>query len=340
MNLAETLKQLSEADGVSGREGDIAAAAEQLLEKYCKKVWRDPAGSILASVNGRPEGMPHILLDAHMDQIGLIVTDITEDGFIRVGAVGGIDTRLLPAQNVRVLGRESIPGVIVSVPPHLAKEGAPQSVEQILVDMGYTKEELEKRITRGDVIVFDTSFSELQNGAVTGRSLDDRAGMLAILYALEVLQEKELPCQLSVLFSVQEEVGEYGAMTAGFALEPDIALAVDVTFAHAHDDDPVKCGKLGKGPMIGISPVLSVKVSNQLMRTAMRHGIPYRTEIMSGETGTNADKLSIARGGVRTCTVSLPLRYMHSPSEVVCLEDIENTGKLIALWIMEGRHAI
>jgi endoglucanase len=266
---------------------------------------------------------------------------LTEEGFVRAGNVGGLDLRLMPAQNVLLHGKKTISGVVASIPPHLS--GGAQKVPEItelLIDTGYPKAELEKLLSVGDVITFDTPFQTLQGDRIASRSLDDRCGMAAILYALEQLKTETLPCKLSVLFSVQEEVGECGASGAAFTLHPDIAIAVDVSFALGHGDDPVKCKKLGGGPMIGISPTLSGQITDQLIQTATQREIPWQPEVMAGTTGTNADQFSVSRGGVRTCTVSIPLRYMHTPAEVIAVSDVEATGMLLAEWIKEGRYAV
>lgn len=340
MNLTEILKQLSGAEGVSGCEDACAEAARDLLKKYCADAHIDRNGSVIGTLDGTEENTPHILLDAHLDQVGFIVTSVTEEGFVRVGNVGGIDMRLTPAQNVLLHGKKMIPGVIASVPPHLSGGGEKvQSVTELLIDTGYGKTELEEIISLGDRISFDMPFQLLQGDCIAARSMDDRCGIAAILSALELLKGEKLPCKVSVLFSSQEEVGECGAETAAYSIAPDIAVAVDVSFAQGHGDDPVKCGKLGEGPMIGISPTLSRNISSGLISAAKNSDIPWQPEVMNGTTGTNADRFSVSRGGVRSCTVSIPLRYMHTPSEVISLTDVQNTGRLLAAWIKEGQYA-
>ncbi len=336
MKLIEILRKLSDTDGVSGREENVGAIALGMLKAYCTNAEVDNAGNVIGSIE-TASCEKRILLDAHIDQVGFIVTAITEEGFIKVGNVGGLDMRIMPAQNVSVHGTRTLPGVIVSMPPHLSSsEEKVMDVTDVLIDTGYSKEELSEMVSLGDRITFDTPFMELQGDRIATRSMDDRCGVAAILYALELLKGKKLPCNLSVLFSVQEETGENGAEMAGYNINPDIAIAVDVSFACAHNDDPVKCGKMSAGAMIGVSPTLSEVLSQTLISVAQKENIPWQYEIMNGTTGTNADRFSICRGGAKTCTVSIPLRYMHTPSEIISLSDIENTGKLIAAWIMGG----
>lgn len=337
MDLWEILNNLSSAEGVSGEESSAGVAALKLLKKYCPDAYIDEMGSVIGTMKSSKENAPHILLDAHLDQVGFIVTSITEEGFVKVGNVGGLDMRIMPAQNVLLHGKKTINGVIASVPPHLS--GGEQKVfdiTELLIDTGYDKAELREIISLGDRVAFDTTFMQLQDKRIAAHSMDDRCGIAAILYALELIHENESPCNLTILFSSQEEVGECGAETASYNINPDIAVAVDVTFAMGHGDDPVKCGKLENGPMIGISPTLSREISNSLISAAGDKDIPWQSEVMNGTTGTNADRFSVSRGGVRSCTLSIPLRYMHTPSEVISVEDVESTGKLLAEWIMGG----
>lgn len=333
MDLMKLLQQLTAAYGVSGCEGNIAQTAKVLLAPYCDTV-EVSHGNVIGTIGVRTPAKPHVLLDAHMDQVGFYVTAITDEGFIRVGNVGGLDRRLLPDQRVILHGCTEIPGVVCCVPPHL-QNGKEQvvSIEELAIDTGLSKETLEARIQPGDSVSFDMPLQTLLNDTVTGASLDDRCGMAAILYALEQVKGKELPCTISVLFSTQEEVGERGAMIGAFAIDPDIAIAVDVTFALGHGDDPKKCGKLGKGPMIGISPSLSRTLSKTLIYTARQNAIAWQPEVMPGMTGTNADRFSVTRCGVAAATVSIPLRYMHTPSELIAIADVEATGRLLAAYL-------
>lgn len=333
MDLKELLCSLCPANGVSGDEKDIAEVSADILKKYCRNI-KNENGNLIAETGSRSEKAVHIMLDAHMDQVGMIVTSVTDKGFIKAAGIGGLDGRLLPAQKIIIHGKTSdIPGVICSVPPHLCSEDKKViSVDNIMIDTGYRCDELKKLIEPGDLISFDMPFSALHNDFVTSPALDDRSGMAAIIYALCLLKDENLNAAVTVLFSTQEELGEIGAETGCYNIAPDIALAVDVSFAKTNDD-PETYGRFGGGPMIGISPSLSREISDDLIKTANNNNIPYQLEIMEGITSTDADKFSVSRGGVKTCTVSIPLRYMHTPSEVVSLKDVELTGRLIAEYI-------
>ena len=333
MDIRSTVVSLSEISGTSGSESKAAQLALGMLREYCPDA-EIINGNVTGKFGTHREGLPSLLLDAHIDQIGFAVTYITDDGFIKVGNIGGIDRRLLPAQPVVVHGSRDIKGVICSVPPHLTSGGSEVlEMDDVAIDTGLTKEELEKLVSLGDSVTFDVTCRDLIGSRITGGALDDRCGVASILYALELLKDSDLAYNVTVLFSTQEEVGERGAKIGAFEINPDIALAVDVSFAYAIGEEESKCGYLGKGPMIGISPSLSREISDELINTAKSADIPYQIEVMSGLTGTNADRFSVNRCGAKACTVSIPLRNMHTPVEVIDITDAEQTAKLLTAYI-------
>lgn len=337
MDIRSTVVSLSEISGTSGSESKVAQLALGMLREYCPDA-EIINGNVTGKFGTHREGLPSLLLDAHIDQIGFAVTYITDDGFIKVGNIGGIDRRLLPAQPVVVHGSRDIKGVICSVPPHLTSGGSEVlEMDDVAIDTGLTKEELEKLVSLGDSVTFDVTCRDLIGSRITGGALDDRCGVASILYALELLKGSDLAYNVTVLFSTQEEVGERGAKIGAFEIDPDIALAVDVSFAYAIGEEESKCGYLGKGPMIGISPSLSREISDELINTAKSADIPYQIEVMSGLTGTNADRFSVNRCGAKACTVSIPLRNMHTPVEVIDITDAEQTAKLLAAYIREDK---
>lgn len=337
MDIRSTVVSLSEISGTSGSESKAAQLALGMLREYCPDA-EIINGNVTGKFGTHREGLPSLLLDAHIDQIGFAVTYITDDGFIKVGNIGGIDRRLLPAQPVVVHGSRDIKGVICSVPPHLTSGGSEVlEMDDVAIDTGLTKEELEKLVSLGDSVTFDVTCRDLIGSRITGGALDDRCGVASILYALELLKDSDLAYNVTVLFSTQEEVGERGAKIGAFEINPDIALAVDVSFAYAIGEEESKCGYLGKGPMIGISPSLSREISDELINTAKSADIPYQIEVMSGLTGTNADRFYVNRCGAKACTVSIPLRNMHTPVEVIDITDAEQTAKLLAAYIRGGK---
>ncbi|MDE7363946.1 MAG: M28 family peptidase [Ruminococcus sp.] len=333
MNLKETVFALSEADGASGSESKASETALAMLKKYCPDA-EIINGNVIGKFGTYSNDKKLLVLDAHIDQIGFVVTYITDDGFIKVGNIGGIDRRLLPAQPIVIHGKENIRGVICSVPPHLTKgDGKVLAVDDIAIDTGMSKNELEKIVSLGDSVTFDVKCKSLLNERITGGALDDRCGVASILYALELLQGCETKYNVAVIFSTQEELGERGAKIGAYQLDADIALAVDVSFAYTNGENEKKCGYLGKGAMIGISPCLSRNISMELINTAKSANLPYQIEVMNGLTSTNADQYSVSRDGAEVCTVSIPLRNMHTPVEVIDLTDVRYTAELLAKYI-------
>ena len=328
------LEKLCSAKGVSGAENEAAKVASDLLEKYMpSKI--NTLGSVIGTIG---EGGTHILLDAHLDQIGLVVTAIDEDGFLKVTKCGGADIRVLAAAEVTVHGKKPLYGVITSTPPHLSKpEDADKAkgFDDIAVDIGMTADEAKKLVSLGDRITFNGKYTKLLGNRVSSPSIDDRAGVAAILRCLELLEGKNYGCKISVLFSVQEETGGSGAQTGAFSIEPDEAIAVDVSFATAPGISGEKYASLGGGTMIGYAPLLDYDMSRRLTEIAEKNGISNQTEVMGRNTGTNCDEIQVAGKGVKTALLSIPLRNMHTAIEVCDLEDIENTARLMADYIIE-----
>lgn len=334
MDLEKSIMSLADVRGVSGDETNAAELALSMLKGYTDDCFVKN-GNVIGRL-GCKGSKPHILIDAHIDQIGFTVTHITDDGFLKIAGCGGIDRRLLLAQPVTVLAKKPLEGVICAIPPHLeTDESKVPEMEDICVDVGLTKARAEELISLGDKIVFASRCTKLQGDRITGAALDDRCGVAAALRALELVKDKALHSEITVMFSAQEEVGERGAKIGAFDIEPDIAIAVDVSFALTADDSEVKCGKLGGGCMIGYSPVLDRGLSQTFKEIAEKRGLPYQIEVMSGTTGTNADRFSVNKGGAKAVTLSIPLKYMHTPVEVISLSDVENTARLIAAYITE-----
>lgn len=336
MNVKETLRALCAADGVSGEEKRACDAALGLLRGYCPAAEADDFGNVTAKI-GSDGAKKTLMLEAHIDEIGLIVTYIDEKGFIKTAKCGGIDRRLLLAQTVTIHGKKDIKGVISTLPPHVAKDGAKApEIDDIAVDAGFSKSELEQIVSPGDKITIDSAFSDLLGTQVTGKATDDRSGCAAILYALELLRGKELAYNLCVVFASQEETGGSGAKIASYRAAANLAVAVDVSFAQTPGVPEEKARKIGEGPMIGIAACLDRRLFERLKALAENAGIKYQIEAMGGDSGTDADDISVSRGGVRSALISIPQKYMHTPVEVVDAEDIKAVGALIAELAQKG----
>lgn len=330
MERKELLFALCEADGVGGGGSVLRVASEAL--STLGEVKTDPMGGLVCVIGS---GERRILLDAHIDEIGFIVTAI-DGAFLRVAACGGIDVRTLANQEVVVHGKEDLFGVFASLPPHLKKECEKAAkLEDMMIDCGLSEERLKELVTPGDRVSFATRPTDLLNGRVTGKSLDDRAGCAVVIDAARHLAGRS-DVTLIVSLSSQEEIGCRGARTATFAVDPTEAIVVDVTFADGPDVPPRSCGKLGGGPMIGVSPILNREMTDRLIALAKEQGMPFQLEPMGGHTGTNADVISITACGVPTAMVSVPQRNMHTACEVVDLEDVRRCADLIVAYVERG----
>ena len=334
MNNKELCFALCEKSGTSGDESEVSAFAAKLLSEYME-THIDTLGNVIGT---KGEGNCHILLDAHIDSIGLVVRGIDEKGFLLIDRVGGIDERVLTGAEVIVEGESELFGVVCSVPPHLQNkdnDSKSVSIKKMAVDIGYSKEEAEKLVHIGDRIRLKSQKAELLNGAISSAAFDDRSCIAVILRALELTKDKINSLKLSVMFSVQEETGGSGAKTGAFAVSPDEAIVVDVGFGDDPYTDKTQTIKLGKGPSIGISPTLDRKLTNELKAICKAENIPCQHDVMSGRTGTNADSINISGKGVKTALISLPLRYMHTACEVINTDDIESSARLIASYLLK-----
>ncbi len=334
MNIKELCFSLSEKIGTSGDETDACLYAKELLSEYM-----DTEIDVLGNVVGTMgEGNTHILLDAHIDQIGLVVRYIDDKGFLLIDKVGGPDLRVLTGAEVTVHGVSDIFGVISSVPPHLQKGDSKSEavdLKTMAVDIGYPKEKAEKLVSVGDRVTLRVLQFELIGEKIVSSSFDDRCCIAVILRALELTKGRLNNLKVSALFSVQEETGGSGAKTGSFSLMPDMAIALDVGFGDDPYTDKSQTIALSKGPSIGISPTLDKGLTNELKSICVENSIPYQHDVMGGRTGTNADSINNTGHGIRTALLSVPLRYMHTGCEVISIDDIENTAKLLAEFLLK-----
>ncbi len=330
------LKELCCAAGAGGY-GEIEQVLRRRLDRLAHEVYTDALGSVIGVRRCGAENAPLLLLEAHMDEIGFIVTHVDDDGFVHVASCGGIDRRVLAAAEVMLLAEKSYEGVFCSTPPHLAKEDKPlKELCDMGIDIGLPAKEVKRLIPKGTRGVFRPHFEELGDHRVCAKALDDRCGCAAVLRAMEILKDASLCCDVAALFAVQEEIGGGGAAAASFAVQPTAAIATDVSFAATPDAPAHKCGALGKGAMLGIAPGLDEAMTQRMRELAKAHDLPLQYEVMGGSTGTDADGIICARGGVRTALLSIPQRYMHTPVEVVDVRDVETVAQLMALAAKEG----
>lgn len=335
MNTLELIRQLSETTGPSGREAPVRDAIRALWEPWSDDLRTDALGNLIALQRGTGlEPRPALMTAAHMDEIALIVTGI-EKGFLHIHRIGGTDSRVLLGLEVTVHGVEDLPGIIGTRPPHVLSPAERKQIvpwEKLFVDVGLPHDEIIARVPVGAPISIRRPLISLKNDLVAGKALDNRASVAALTLALEALRRREHAWDFYAVATVQEEVGAKGALTSAYGIAPDIAIAVDVTFAKQADDNGAGAFPLDKGPTVGIGPNFHPQIVQQLRDVAKTEEIPTHLEPLPGHSGTDAWSIQIAREGIPCGLLSIPVRYMHQPIETVALRDIERTARLLAAF--------
>ena len=334
MDTRNLLKEFSNKIGVSGLESEITQYSTNILRKY-GQVEISNLGNVICTIKQPKNNEPNIMLVAHMDEIGMIVTYIDDNGFIKIGKVGGIDRNTLMGAKVIIHGQQKVNGVVCTIGKHL-ENGCNKvlpKIDEIFIDTGYTKQQLEKIISLGDRITLDCDAVDLLNDQISGKAMDDRSACVSFIKVCELLKDVQYSCGLSVVFSTMEEIGGQGAITAANIIKPTHAIIVDVSSAFTPDSKEYACGKIGSGPMIGYAPILDKNMSDTFVKIAKEKQIPYQYEIMSGNTGTDADGVVVCNNGIKTSVISIPIKYMHTKIETISINDVENTAKLIVEYI-------
>jgi len=338
----ETLEKLSNACGVAGREDEVRKIMKDSLKPYVDEISEDKLGNVIGVKKGR-KNAPKVMLAAHMDEIGLFVKTISKEGFLQFAKVGGIDDRILLAQKVIVhTERGPLHGIIGSKPPHIQKEEERKKVltyDELFIDIGAESQEEAKKmgVKIGDPVSFDIKFDRIGNDVVVGKAFDDRVGCAVMIDVMKMLKQTE--CAVYAVGTVQEEVGLRGATTAAFGIYPDVGIALDVTVAGdvpgvKEVEAPIK---MRKGPAIEIADmglITHPKVLRMLVEAAEENNIPYQLE--TGLPGsTDAARIALTREGVPSGVISVPTRYIHSPTSLVSLKDMENAVKLTVAAIQK-----
>ncbi len=333
------LKSLISASGISGHEGPIRAIIENTWHDLTDEILVSRLGSLHGLKKGKgPEPRPSLLFATHMDAVGLMVTNIV-DGFLKVTEIGGLDPRVLPGQMVWIhsswdeYGTSGLPGVIVQPPPHLLPDDIGSKVvplEYLLVDTGLSQREVTRKVKIGDPVSFAQEPIQLGEDILAGHTLDNRASVTALTCCLEELQNRTHPWDVWAVATVQEEETLGGALTSAFDIKPDLAVAIDVTFAMGPGTLEHESHPLGKGFTLGWGPNIHPGLHKSFKDVADRLELAYEVEPIPWHSGTDAYALQIAREGIATMVVSIPLRYMHTPVEVVSLKDIRRVGRLLA----------
>jgi endoglucanase len=332
------LKRLLDTPGPSGFEALAARVWRDEASTFAERVTTDVAGNSMAEIN--PGGSPTIMLDGHIDEIGLIVQYIDDEGYVHPSPIGGWDPQVLVGQRIRFLSRGGdVLGVIGKKPIHLMKNSdrdQASKMTDLWVDIGAAnRAEAEGRLSVGDAAVIDSKTVDFPNNRIVSRSIDDRIGAFVALEALRRYAQNPGPARVVAAATTQEEIAWHGggALVCTNCINPQMAIVIDVTFATDHpnvEKKEIGDHRIGGGPVLSRGAVISPVVFEMLRGTAERHGIKYTVHAAGRDTSTNADAIHISREGVATALVSIPNRYMHSPNELVSLDDVDKTSTLLA----------
>ena len=333
MKTEEFLRQVTALPGVTGNERAAAEFIADAFRPYADEVEITPLNCVIAHKKGPG---PKVLICAHLDEIGMMVSKVEQDGSLRLQSVGGVDPRVLPGMRVRVYAREGVLlGVVGATPPHLLKEADRKNnytFETLFVDLGMSADQVRKKVRVGDTVCFEARYVELKNGRVATKTADDRACVAIMLAAAQRLAKMQHQADLYFVATCQEEIGSYGALTAGFSVAPDYGVAFDVCHADTPGAPRNSTSKIdslvsSKGPFI--HPWLEKK----LQETARENGIALQTAVDPRYTSTDADELTITRAGVPSVLLSLPIKYMHTNVETLDMHALTEGARLLALYL-------
>ena len=335
------LKDLLEAPSPSGYEQPAAKIWREYVKGHVDELIPDVHGNSIAVLN--PKAKFKFMLAGHIDEIGLMVVHIDDQGFIYTAQIGGMDPSLLVGQRVKILTRKRpVLGVIGRKAIHLMQpEERTKNVkmENIWVDIGAnSKKDALKQVEIGDPLIIDVPYRRLNEDKIVARATDDKAGAFVVAEVIRALSKRKLNICVAGVATVQEEVGLRGATTSAYSVNPDAGIALDVNFASDHPEtDPKKIGdvKLGGGPNLHRGPNINPVLEAELVKTAKQAKIPYQISAQPRATGTDANAIQLNRGGVAAALVSIPNRYMHTPVEVISLRDLDNIIKLLTTFLAQ-----
>jgi len=330
------IQELCSAHGPSGFESDVAERIHRLIHPYVDEVRRDFLGNLIALKRGH-SAKASLMIAGHMDEIGFLVSG-QEDEFLQIAAVGGLDPRVLPGQEVWVHGQTKLKGIVASLPPHVLSEEDRQKVSlihQLYVDVGLSEKALSQQVKVGDPVTLATEPAALKGGCWCGKAMDDRAGLASMILTLCQLKSTRHAWDVCAVATVQEEVGLKGAQVSAFGVEPTAAIAIDVAHGNMPGADEADTVDFRKGPAIAFGPNISPYLFDRLTSTADHHGIPWQREAVPGRSGTDAWAMQVVRCGIPTAILGIPLKYMHTAVETLFLKNVERTARLMTAFASE-----
>lgn len=333
MQVEDFLREVTALPGVTGNERAAADYIAEAFRPFVDEVCVTPLHCVIAHKKGPG---PKVMIAAHLDEIGMMVSKIEEDGCLRLQSVGGVDPRVLPGMRVRIFAREGmLLGVVGATPPHLLREADRKNnytFETLFVDLGMPREQVEQKVRIGDTVCFESRYVELKNGRVSTKTADDRACVAIMLEAARRLQALRHEADVYFVATCQEEIGSYGALEMGFHLAPDYGVAFDVCHADTPGAPRNSTSKIDS-LVASKGPFLNAYMEKKLEETAKENGIELQIAVDPRYTATDADELSITRAGVPTVLLSLPIKYMHTNVETLDLHALQEGGRLLALYL-------
>lgn len=333
--MKKLIKELSDLRGISGFEYRISDKIAEYFRPYADDVTVDTLGNVIAVKRCGKENAKKIMIEAHCDEIGLMVRDIDDRGFVTMAMVGGVDTRILPSSEVVIHGRKDVPGVIGAKPPHLQEADEAKKASKLTdmaIDTGMNADEVKKYVSVGDSITLAQSVGELGGGQFSGKTLDDRAGVAALITTMKNLMKIKTDVDVYAVAAVQEEVGLRGAKTAAYSINPNLAIAVDVCHGITPDNSD-NAFETGSGAVISIGPNIHPKLQKRLSETAEKYHVKTELDVDGGDTGTDAWAIQVSRCGVPTALLSIPLKYMHTSVETLSVSDVSAVSELLTYFI-------
>ena len=334
MDVSKILTEAAAKVGPSGQEMQIASYFAEQFRPFVDEVTVDSMFNVIAHKKGKG---PKVMLAAHMDEIALMVNAIEDDGCLRLGNVGGVDPRILPASRVWVHGKEKLFGTIGALPPHLltaADRKKNYDRKDLFVDVGYPADKVRELVHVGDLVTFNVPTTTLLNGQFASKTMDDRACVTMLLAAAERLSKMQCDADVYFVGTTEEEVGSRGAETAAFAIDPDLGIAIDVdhaTIPGSRPDTTVGLDSLAAT----IGPFIQPKLLQRLLDCAKANNVKLQTTVSEKETWTDADEVALTRAGVPCVLLSLPLKYMHTTVETIDLNALTEGGRLLACFLSE-----
>mgnify|MGYP000846020755 CR=1 FL=1 len=335
MDTEKLITQLCDINALTGNEEKASEKLLSFFEPLCDKAWVDPFFNVIGFKKGDSKEPKKVMITAHYDQIGMLVAGYEKNGFLSVSNLGGIDTKALLASCVTIHGKEDILGVIGAKPPHLlSKEETKKNLKitELFIDTGLSDDMIKEKVAIGAPVSILSPTVQMENGCLSGRNLDNRCGVAALVLILEQLQSMKHDNDIYVIATVQEETSALGAMTTAYSLEPDVAVVIDVTHGDMPDAEKSKCFPLGKGVPVGIGPAYNRRETENLLKTAKKERIPTSLSVEAGDPGTECWAIQISRLGVATVELSIPLRYMHTGVELIQISDVEMAANLAAKY--------